>query len=170
MDLLILSDTTDPDIWLAELDAWQKLRQAVPGAERIYYRRRLRNLKRKTGNIEDFVTRWGGAYGYMIVLDADSLMSGGAMMQLVERMDANPAVGPDPGAAQARPRPRHVFARMLQFAGELYGPLSRGRPQLLGAGRGQLLGPQRDHSRRGRSPSSAACRFCPVGPPWAARS
>ena len=48
----------------------------MPGAERIYYRRRLRNLKRKTGNIEDFVTRWGGAYGYMIVLDADSLMSG----------------------------------------------------------------------------------------------
>ena len=69
------------DIWLAELDAWQRLRQTVPGAERIYYRRRLRNLKRKTGNIEDFVTRWGGAYGYMIVLDADSLMSGRAMMR-----------------------------------------------------------------------------------------
>ena len=77
VDLIILSDTTDPDIWLAELGAWQRLRQTVPGAERIYYRRRLRNVKRKTGNIEDFVTRWGGAYGYMITLDADSLMSAG---------------------------------------------------------------------------------------------
>jgi membrane glycosyltransferase len=138
-DLLVLSDTTDPDIWLAELDAWQKLRQTVPGAERIYYRRRLRNLKRKTGNIEDFVTRWGGAYGYMIVLDADSLMSGGAMMQLVERMDANPAVG----LIQAPPklvRGRTVFARMLQFAGELYGPLSAAGLSYWALGEGNYWG------------------------------
>jgi membrane glycosyltransferase len=123
VDLFVLSDTTDPDIWLAELDAWQRLRQTVAGGERIFYRRRLRNVKRKTGNIEDFVTRWGGAYGYMVVLDADSLMSGRAIMGLVERMDANPAVG----LIQAPPklvRGQTVFARMLQFAGELYGPLS----------------------------------------------
>jgi membrane glycosyltransferase len=123
VDLFIVSDTTDPDIWLAELDAWQRLRQAVPGGDRIFYRRRLRNVKRKTGNIEDFITRWGGAYGYMITLDADSLMSGRAMMSLVARMDANPAVG----LIQAPPkliRGQTVFARWLQFAGELYGPLS----------------------------------------------
>ena len=139
VDLLILSDTTDPDIWLAELDAWQRLRQTVPGAERIYYRRRLRNLKRKTGNIEDFVTRWGGAYGYMIVLDADSLMSGRAMMQLVERMDSNPAVG----LIQAPPklvRGQTVFARMLQFAGELYGPLSAAGLSYWALGEGNYWG------------------------------
>ena len=139
LDLVILSDTTDPDIWLAELDAWQRLRQAVPGSERIYYRRRLRNLRRKIGNIEDFVTRWGGAYGYMIVLDADSLMSGRAMMRLVERMDGNPQVG----LIQAPPklvRGTTVFARMLQFAGELYGPLSAAGISYWALGEGNYWG------------------------------
>jgi membrane glycosyltransferase len=139
VDLFILSDTTDPDIWLAELAAWQRLRQTVPGAERIYYRRRLRNLKRKTGNIEDFVTRWGGAYGYMVVLDADSLMSGRAVMALVERMDANPAVG----LIQAPPklvRGRTVFARLLQFSGELYGPLSAAGLSYWALGEGNYWG------------------------------
>jgi membrane glycosyltransferase len=122
-DLFILSDTTDPDIWLAELDAWQAFLQATPGAERVFYRRRLRNVQRKSGNIEDFVTRWGGAYGYMVVLDADSLMTGQAIAELVRRMDVNPAVG----LIQAPPklvRGHSLFARLLQFSGELYGPLS----------------------------------------------
>ena len=139
LDLLILSDTTDPDVWLAELDAWQRLRQAVAGSERIYYRRRLRNVRRKTGNIEDFITRWGGAYGYMIVLDADSLMSGRAMMRLVERMDGNPAVG----LIQAPPklvRGHTVFARMLQFAGELYGPMSAAGLSYWALGEGNYWG------------------------------
>jgi membrane glycosyltransferase len=139
VDLIILSDTTDPDVWLAELDAWQRLRQAVPGLERIYYRRRLRNVRRKIGNIEDFIARWGGAYGYMIVLDADSLMSGRSMMRLVERMDANPEVG----LIQAPPklvRGHTVFARMLQFAGELYGPLSAAGISYWALGEGNYWG------------------------------
>ena len=140
VDLFILSDTTDPDIWLAELDAWQRLRQAVPGAERIYYRRRLRNLKRKTGNIEDFVTRWGGAYGYMIVLDADSLMSGRAMMQLWSSAWTPTRRS---GLIQAPPklvRGQTVFARMLQFAGELYGPLSAAGLSYWALGEGNYWG------------------------------
>mgnify|MGYP001281143388 CR=1 FL=1 len=139
LDLVVLSDTTDPDLWLAELDAWRHLRETVPGAERIYYRRRLRNARRKTGNIEDFVTRWGGAYGYMIVLDADSLMSGRAMMRLVERMDGNPEVG----LIQAPPklvRGRTTFARMLQCAGELYGPLSAAGISYWALGEGNYWG------------------------------
>ena len=139
IDLFVLSDTTDPDIWLAELDAWQRLRETVPHGERIFYRRRLRNLKRKTGNIEDFVTRWGGAYGCMIVLDADSLMAGAAMNGLIERMDANPAVG----LIQAPPkliRGRTVFARVLQFAGEVYGPLSAAGISYWALGEGNYWG------------------------------
>ena len=139
LDLVILSDTTDPDVWLAELEAWQRMRQAVAGSERIYYRRRLRNVRRKIGNIEDFITRWGGAYGYMIVLDADSLMSGRAMLRLVERMDGNPAVG----LIQAPPklvRGHTVFARMLQFAGELYGPMSAAGLSYWALGEGNYWG------------------------------
>ena len=169
VDLLILSDTTDPDIWLAELDAWQRLRQAVPGAERIYYRRRLRNLKRKTGNIEDFFTRWGGAYGYMIVLDADSLMSGrrdDAAGRAHGRQSGGRA---DPGAAQARPRPDRVRAHAA-VRGRALRPAVRRRPQLLGAGRRATTGATTRSSASRRSPSCAACRCCPAGPRSAARS
>ena len=168
LDLVILSDTTDPDVWLAELDAWQRLRQAVAGSERIYYRRRLRNVRRKIGNIEDFITRWGGAYGYMIVLDADSLMSGRAMLRLVERMDGNPAVG----LIQAPPklvRGHTVFARMLQFAGELYGPLSAAGLSYWAWARA-ITGATTRSSAWRPSPSCAACRCCRAAHRSAARS
>ena len=122
-DLFVLSDTTDPDLWLAEIEAWRQLRQRVGDADRIFYRRRDRNLGRKTGNIEDFLTRFGANYAHMVVLDADSLMTGATILELIRRMDANPGVG----LIQAPPklvRGRTVFARVLQTAGELYGPLS----------------------------------------------
>lgn len=122
-DLFVLSDTTDPDIWLAEIEAWRRLRQEVGDTDRIFYRRRDRNVGRKTGNIEDFLTRFGANYACMVVLDADSLMTGAAILELVRRMDENPGVG----LIQAPPklvRGKTVFARVLQTAGELYGPLS----------------------------------------------
>ena len=43
-------------------------------AGRLYYRNREKNVGRKAGNIADFVTTSGGAYDYMLVLDADSRM------------------------------------------------------------------------------------------------
>jgi membrane glycosyltransferase len=138
-DLFILSDTTDPDVWLAELEAWHRLRDSVPGGERIFYRRRLRNRRRKSGNIEDFLVRWGGGYGYMLVLDADSIMSARTMVALAERMDANPHVG----LIQAPPklvRGRSLFARMLQLAGELYGPLSASGISYWAMGEGNYWG------------------------------
>ena len=51
------------------------------------------NHHRKAGNIADFVTRWGGAYDHMIVLDADSDMSGEAMVTLARAMAADPEAG-----------------------------------------------------------------------------
>ncbi|MCS7268506.1 MAG: glucans biosynthesis glucosyltransferase MdoH [Geminicoccaceae bacterium] len=122
-DLFVLSDTTDPDIWLAEIEAWRRLRQLVGDTDRIFYRRRDRNVGRKTGNIEDFLTRFGANYAYMVVLDADSLMTGASILELIRRMDENPRVG----LIQAPPklvRGKTLFARILQTAGELYGPLS----------------------------------------------
>ncbi len=122
-DFFILSDTTSTDLWLREVDAWQRLRRSLPGGGRIFYRRRLDNRGRKTGNIEDFLGRWGRAYAYFLVLDADSLMSADTVAALVARMDADPALG----LVQVPPklvRGRTLFARILQFAGELYGPLA----------------------------------------------
>ncbi len=121
-DWFILSDTTDPEIALSEETAFVELRtrfgeDGVP----LYYRRRRRNTARKAGNLADFCRRWGGAYEYLLVLDADSLMEPTSIVELARRMEADR----DAGLIQTVPRLVHgktVFARLHQFAGRIYGP------------------------------------------------
>ena len=121
-DIFVLSDTRKDSIADAERDAFAKLERQLSPAIRVYYRRRDNNHHRKAGNIADFVTRWGGAYDHMIVLDADSDMSAAAMITLARAMAADPKSG----IIQSLPLLHNrwtPFARMTQFAGRVYGPL-----------------------------------------------
>jgi membrane glycosyltransferase len=121
-DIFILSDTRDLRIALDELHAVDRLKKAVFPHMRVYYRRRLENKHKKAGNIADFVTRWGGHYEHMIVLDADSTMSGETLLTLARAMTADPKAG----IIQTVPalhRRNTLFARMQQFAGRVYGPV-----------------------------------------------
>jgi membrane glycosyltransferase len=115
----ILSDTTDPSIWIAEEKCYLQLRSEL-GA-RIFYRHRPENTARKSGNIEDWVKRFGAGYDHMIILDADSLMTGDTIVRLAAAMERHPAVA----LIQTLPvvvNARTLFARLQQFAGRLYGP------------------------------------------------
>ncbi len=56
--------------------AFASWRQTVSDPTRIFYRNRRENLERKTGNIAQFCESWGDRYRYMIVFDADSVMTG----------------------------------------------------------------------------------------------
>ena len=110
----------------------------------IFYRHRHRNLGRKSGNIQDFCENWGPHYDYMVVLDADSLMSGETLASLVRLMDANPRAALIQAPATLVGRST-LFARIQQFASNRLWPdlhrrsgLAAGRPR-------QLLGPQRHH-------------------------
>ena len=121
-DLFILSDTRKADIAEAEAAAWQVLVARHQAQGRIFYRRRDQNIGRKSGNIEQFVQAWGGAYESMVVLDADSVMSGQALVTLARLMDANPKAG----IIQTAPLPvgrETLFARMVQFGARLNGPM-----------------------------------------------
>jgi membrane glycosyltransferase len=121
-DIFILSDTTEPEIWLEEEAAFWALRRRTQGETRIFYRHRPKNIRRKAGNIADFCRRWGNRYDHMVVLDADSLMTGKALVQLVAAMEANS----DAGLIQTLPLVinRHMlFARAQQFAARIYGPV-----------------------------------------------
>ena len=120
-DGFILSDTTDPAVWVAEEAAFLRLR-ARGCTEQLYYRHRTSNIGRKAGNISDWVMRFGGAYDHMIVLDADSLMDGGMIVRLAGAMERHPRVG----LIQTLPvlvNADTLFARLQQFAGRVYGPL-----------------------------------------------
>jgi membrane glycosyltransferase len=121
-DLFILSDTTDPRIWIAEEASFLVLRERTGGPERIFYRRRARNLARKSGNIAEWVRRFGGAYQQFLILDADSLMSGETLVRLAGAMERHA----DVGLIQTLPiitGATTLFARVQQFAGRVYGPL-----------------------------------------------
>ncbi|HWZ46705.1 MAG TPA: glucans biosynthesis glucosyltransferase MdoH [Herbaspirillum sp.] len=121
-DFFILSDSSQADICAAEIDAWVKLCTQVGGFGRIFYRHRVRRVKRKSGNIDDFCRRWGASYRYMIVLDADSVMSGDCLAKLVRLMQRNPGAGIIQTAPRAAGRDT-LYARIQQFATRVYGPL-----------------------------------------------
>lgn len=121
-ECFVLSDTTDADIALREEAAFERVQALRPSDVKIHYRRRTINLHRKSGNIRDFVTRWGGRYDYMIVYDADSYMERDAILRLVDAMQASPKAG----LIQTIPQlvgVETLFGRYQQFAAALYGPV-----------------------------------------------
>ena len=73
-EIVVLSDSTDADAWIRETLCVEQLRDSLRTIMPVWYRRRWQNVARKSGNVEDFVKRWGGRYDHMIVLDADSLI------------------------------------------------------------------------------------------------
>jgi len=121
-DFYILSDSTNPANWVAEEVEWQKLKQDLGETARIYYRHRARNVGRKAGNIQDFCENWGQLYDYMVILDADSLMTGDTLKKLVGLMDANPRAALIQAPAQLVGR-HSLFSRIQQFSSSVYGPV-----------------------------------------------
>ena len=121
-DLFLLSDTTDPAAARAEEAAWAALRDQLDHVTGLHYRRRSANAGRKAGNIADFCRRWGARYECMVVLDADSVMTGPTLVRLARAMEANPHAG----LIQTVPIPARratLFGRLIQFAGCLYSPV-----------------------------------------------
>ena len=121
-DLFILSDTRDPGIAAEEEAMWQRFVARHQAAGRVFYRRRRDRSDHKAGNIADFVRRWGAGYECMIVLDADSIMTGSALVTLARVMDAHPEIG----ILQSLPLPvghETLFGRLIQFGARLQSPM-----------------------------------------------
>ncbi len=138
-DFFVLSDTTDPDIWVAEEAMWHDTCRALDAGGRLFYRHRAANVGRKAGNIADWVRTQGGAYECMVVLDADSVMEGDTIVRLAALMEANPKAGIIQTLAVAANRTT-LFARWLQFASRLYGPLLAVGHSFWWAGEGNYYG------------------------------
>ena len=119
-DMFVLSDTTNPKIWVEEENGWINTKKLMPKEINLYYRRRPLNVARKSGNIADFCHKWGALYDYMVVLDADSLLEGKTIVEMSRLMEINV----DTGIIQAPPQcinSHSLFARVQQFAGKVYG-------------------------------------------------
>ncbi|EJN09361.1 glucans biosynthesis glucosyltransferase MdoH [Herbaspirillum sp. YR522] len=121
-DFFILSDSYEADICAAEVQAWTTLCRETGGFGRIFYRHRRRRVKRKSGNLDDFCRRWGSNYRYMVVLDADSVMTGECLTKLTRLMEEHPGAGIIQTAPRAAGRDT-LYARIQQFSTRVYGPL-----------------------------------------------
>ncbi|MXO65750.1 glucans biosynthesis glucosyltransferase MdoH [Altericroceibacterium endophyticum] len=119
-DFFVLSDSKELN-GKREEEVWAEVAAHAP--INVYYRRRPENIGRKPGNIEEWVKRFGGAYEHMIVLDADSMMSGSAMVGMASILENKPSVG----LLQTVPQvinAQTLFQRWMQFAGYAYGPIA----------------------------------------------
>jgi membrane glycosyltransferase len=103
----ILSDSSQPEICAAEAAAFES-------QHGVFYRRRPANTGFKAGNLRDFACAALGRVDFMLVLDADSLMSAAAILRLVRVMQANPRLGILQTLVTGRPA-ASPFARIFQF-------------------------------------------------------
>ena len=110
----LLSDTNDPAVAEAEERLVADWKASTADGPRIIYRRRLDNTGFKAGNVRDFCERWGGQYDLMLPLDADSLMSGEAIVKLTRMMQAHPRLGILQSLVVGMPS-SSAFARIFQF-------------------------------------------------------
>lgn len=112
----VLSDTNRPEVASEEEAAAARWKAELPPDEaaRVVYRRRDINTGYKAGNVRDFCERWGAKYELMLPLDADSLMSGEAIVRLVRMMQAHPKIGILQSLVVGMPS-ESAFARIFQF-------------------------------------------------------
>jgi membrane glycosyltransferase len=121
-DFFILSDSNQPNQWIREEVAWAELCKQVGGFGKIFYRKRRQAINKKAGNVADFLRRWGKNYRYMVVLDADSIMTGESLARLVTMMEATP----NAGIIQTAPRTvrgESLYSRLQAFANRIYSPI-----------------------------------------------
>ena len=121
-DLYILSDSIKVRKWVEEEEAWLRWLKRTGLNKRIFYRHRNSNEGRKAGNIADFCNEHGDRYDFMVVLDADSVMTGETLVALRQRMIAEPQLG----LLQTVPKlvgAQSFYGRLQQFSNRVYGGL-----------------------------------------------
>jgi len=121
-DIFVLSDSKDEVVIAEERAAFADLRASIGSQGRIYYRVRRVRTRKKAGNVADFCRRWGANYRYMVVMDADSVMSGDCLQTLVRLMEKTPSAGILQTAPQAVGHAT-LHARAQQFAARVTGNL-----------------------------------------------
>jgi membrane glycosyltransferase len=92
-DYFVLSDSSNAGTIDAEMAACSTFRAKHGETSRLTYRRRTSNEGFKAGNVRDFCEKWGSDYEFMVLLDADSLMTAETLLRLVRIMHANPRLG-----------------------------------------------------------------------------
>ena len=93
-DFCVLSDSVKPE---TQREEDEMVRRLLPLFEndgeasgRLFLVRRSDRVNYKAGNIANFLQKHGGAYDFMLVLDADSVMLGSCIRRLILKMQRRP--------------------------------------------------------------------------------
>jgi membrane glycosyltransferase len=113
-NVYVLSDTDDPTIAAAEEACFTALAEAWRDRISIRHRRRTDNAGYKAGNIRDFGERWGPNHEFVVILDADSVMTANAVLRLVRIMQIDPRLGILQSLVTGLPS-ASAFTRIFQF-------------------------------------------------------
>ncbi|QQA43824.1 glucans biosynthesis glucosyltransferase MdoH [Pelagovum pacificum] len=155
----ILSDTSDELTATREERMFARLLEDREAEGRIFYRRRTENVGRKAGNLREFIETSGAAWDYALILDADSLMEPGTMVEMLRRMVAEPRLG----LLQTLPvvvGASTLFGRVMQFGAAIYSPVyARGAARMQGE-----TGPFWGHNAMIRIKAFAECCGLPALP------
>jgi len=114
LHIYVLSDTNDEVIAQQEQQCFAAMTTRWASRLALTYRRREDNKGYKAGNIADFCARWGHLHEFVVTLDADSFMTGRAILRLVRIMQANPTLGILQGLVVGLPS-TSGFTRLFQF-------------------------------------------------------
>lgn len=137
-DFFVLSDSTDSEVRLEEERACTRLlAQFEPESSasgRLFLVRRSERTGYKAGNVANFLRLHGADYEFMLVLDADSMMTGERIRRLIRKLEQRPRTALIQSLMTIY-RARTLFARIMQ---------SSQNPQsaLYSAGLRWLLGPE----------------------------
>jgi membrane glycosyltransferase len=121
-EIFVLSDSRDPAAAAEEERAYRRVVALSEGQVPVYYRRRSKNERQKAGNLAEFFERFGHRYVYAVILDADSLMRGDTLVEMLRRMEASPRLALLQ-APLALHRGATLFARAQQFVASVCGPM-----------------------------------------------
>lgn len=163
-DIFILSDSQDQSVVRAELRAFGALSRKFQSVCSVTYRNRIDNSGKKAGNIANWVKAFGARYDHFVIFDADSAMTPYCLLSLAATLEANSETGliqtfPKISGAKSR------FARLQQFANNLYGPISASGFAAWQGDSGNYWG----HNAIIRTRAFAECAGLPMlsgRPPW----
>jgi membrane glycosyltransferase len=138
-EIFVLSDSRDAQKAAEEERAFRRVSADGSSNIPIFYRRRVRNDRQKAGNLAEFFERWGDRYTYAVVLDADSLMRGDTLVEMVRRIHASPRVALLQ-APLALHRGTTLFARAQQHTASVSGPMFTRGLSVWAGGQGNYYG------------------------------
>lgn len=121
IDFHLLSDSPQ-EFEEQEMAIWKEATGLLGARNNLFYRRRKSNTKKKSGNIHEFLVEYHASYAYFCVLDADSTLTGDALIRMLQVIDGDDTIG----AVQTVPysiRGESLFARLLEWNSQTYSRL-----------------------------------------------